>query len=83
MGKSPRCLFESDIKTFLEKEKESVFGELCERYHGDALTSVREAWTSEIEILRIALIPWKESDGHIVFEYNIPRLSKLILNLLL
>ena len=31
MGNSSRCLFESDIDSFLEKEKESVFGALCER----------------------------------------------------
>ena len=39
---SPRCLFESDIDSFLQTEKESVFGILCERYHGDALTTTRE-----------------------------------------
>ena len=35
MGNSPRCLFDSDIKTFLEKDKESIFGVLCDKYHGD------------------------------------------------
>ncbi len=78
MGKSPRCLFDSDIDSFLVKEKESIFGILCERYHGDALTTTREAWTREIEILQEALIPWKGSEGHIVFEYDIPRLGKRI-----
>lgn len=28
MDKNPRCLFESDFKTFLEKDKESIFGKL-------------------------------------------------------
>ena len=76
MGNSPRCLFESDIYSFLIKDKDSVFGILCERYHGDALTTTREAWIREIEILQEALMPWKESDGHIVLEYDIPRLGK-------
>lgn len=76
MGKSPRCLYENDIISFLEKEKESVFGVLCDRYHGDALTTTREAWAREIEILQRVLESWKGSDGRIIFEYDIPRLGK-------
>ncbi len=78
MGKSPRCLFESDIHSFLTKDKEYIFGLMCEQYHGDALTTTREAWTREIEILQETLIPWINSDGRIVFEYDIPRLGKRI-----
>lgn len=78
MGNNPRCLYESDIKGFLNREKESVFGELCENYHGDALTTTREAWIKEIEILQNALISWSDSKGRIVFEYDIPRLGKRI-----
>ena len=78
MSNNPRCLFDSDIKTFLNKERESIFGLLCDNYHGDALTTQREAWTSEIEILKRTLLPWKKSDGRIIFEYDIPRLGKRI-----
>ena len=76
MGKSSRCLLETDFKTFLEEDQKLIFGELCDAYHGDALTTTREAWLKEIEILQEVLKPWKESDGHIVFEYDIPRLGK-------
>ena len=76
MRKSSRCLFDSDLKTFLEKEQKTIFGELCDKYHGDALTTTREAWLKEIEILQNVLISWKESDGRIIFEYDIPRLGK-------
>ena len=75
---SPRCLYESDIETFLRKEDKAVLGELCDAYHGDALTTSREAWLSEINILQSVLIPWKESNGRIIFEYDIPRLGKRI-----
>lgn len=78
MLKSPRCLYESDFHTFLGKEKESVLGTLCENYHGDALTSQREAWIKEIELLQCILNPWKDTDGRIIFEYDIPRLGKRI-----
>ena len=43
MSKSPRCLYDSYIESFVEKEKESIFGTLCDKYHGDALTTTREA----------------------------------------
>ena len=76
MRKSSRCLFDSDLKTFIEKEQKTIFGELCDKYHGDALTTTREAWLKEIEILQKVLISWKESDGRIIFEYDIPRLGK-------
>ena len=78
MKKTPRCLFDSNLDSFLVKDKDSIFGILCENYHGDALTTTREAWSKEIEILQEALLPWKGSDGHIIFEYDIPRLGKRI-----
>lgn len=78
MGKSPRCLYDSDIKSFLNKEKETVLGILCERYHGDALTTTRDAWMKEIEVMQTTLIPWTDTDGRIIFEYDIPRLGKRI-----
>jgi len=51
MSKSPRCLYDCHIKTFIQKERESIFGTLCDQYHGEALTTTREAWLGEIEIL--------------------------------
>ena len=78
MSKSPRCLYDSDIKSFLNKEKETVLGILCERYHGDALTTTRDAWMKEIEVMQTTLLPWANTDGRIIFEYDIPRLGKRI-----
>ena len=78
MKANPRCLYENAIASFLNPEKQSVLGFLCERYHGDALTTTREAWMGEIEILQNSLLPWKESDGRIIFEYDIPRLGKRV-----
>ncbi len=53
-------------------------GELCDRYHGDALTTTREAWKSEISIMKGVLSQLAAKDGKIVFEYDIPRLGKRI-----
>ena len=78
MSHSARCLFDSDLDSFLCRDKESIFGVLCDRYHGDALTTSREAWMGEIEILQRELITWRGYDAHIIFEYDIPRLGKRI-----
>ncbi len=78
MRQSPRCLYDSSIKTFLEKNKDAVLGELCSNYWGVAMPGTTEAWIGEIEILQSALTPWENSDAHIVFEYDIPRLGKRV-----
>ena len=73
-----RCLYRSDISSFLTSSWSEVFGVLCDNYHGDAPTTTREAWKGEIVILQKALLPWKETAGKIIFEYDIPRLGKRI-----
>ncbi len=78
MANNPRCLYDSDISSFLTASRNEVFGTLCDNYHGEALTTTRDAWTGEIDILQKALLPWKDSDGKIIFEYDIPRLGKRI-----
>ncbi len=78
MNKTPRCLYNSEIGAFLKKDKETIFGLLCENYHGDALTTTREAWMKEIEILQKTLVSLNSESGQIIFEYDIPRLGKRI-----
>ncbi|MBR0406271.1 MAG: DUF2075 domain-containing protein [Eggerthellaceae bacterium] len=78
MGKSTRCLYVNDIASFLNADRELIFGAICDNYHGDALTTSREAWMKEIAIMQKTLQPWRESEGRIVFEYDIPRLGKRI-----
>ncbi len=78
MSKSPRCLYENDISTFINSDRTTIFGSLCDNYHGDALTTTRDAWMGEIDILQRELLNWKDSQGRIVFEYDIPRLGKRI-----
>ena len=78
MSKNPRCLYHSDFLTFLSQSTDSVFGTLCDSYHGDALTTTREAWKREIEIMKSVLSALPDKAGQIVFEYDIPRLGKRI-----
>lgn len=78
MSKNPRCLYHSDFLSFLSQSTDSIFGMLCDSYHGDALTTTREAWKREIEIMKSVLSALPDKAGQIVFEYDIPRLGKRI-----
>lgn len=73
-----RCLYNSSIKEFLSKGDNLIFGELCDNYHGEALTTTREAWKEEVSIMKSHLLKLNNIDGKILFEYDIPRLGKRI-----
>lgn len=75
---SSRCLYESGIDKFLNADESSLFGVLCDNYHGVALTTTREAWKAEISIMKQVLLSLNIKDGRIIFEYDIPRLGKRI-----
>ena len=75
---NPRCLYNSDFKSFINADVDSVFGNLCDNYHGDALTTTRDAWKAEISILKRILPKYADKTGQIIFEYDIPRLGKRI-----
>ncbi len=73
-----RCLYQSDFKSFIEADPYNILGRMHNAYHGKALTTTDEAWLGEIQILKAALMPWKDEPSDIIFEYDIPRLGKRI-----
>lgn len=75
---NPRCLYNSDFASFLDRDIDSIFGTLCDNYHGDALTTTREAWRGEITIMKNVIAAFDDANGRIIFEYDIPRLGKRI-----
>ena len=72
-----RCLYNNSFQNFLKEDASSIFGTLCENYHGEALTTTREAWLGEISILK-SVLPGFDDNGEIIFEYDIPRLGKRV-----
>ena len=72
-----RCLYNSSFKEFLEINDNSILGILCDNYHGEALTTTREAWKYEISILKRILSNFSGNEK-VIFEYDIPRLGKRI-----
>ena len=71
-----RCLYKSDFKSFIESDQYSVLGRIHDAFHGQALTTTDEAWFREIQLLQNVLLPWKNEEAEIIFEYIIPRLGK-------
>lgn len=71
-----RCLYNSNFAEFISADDNLIFGTLCDKYHGEALTTTREAWRGEISIMKEVLSQFADEDGQIIFEYNIPRLGK-------
>ena len=61
----------------MKADNNSIFGTLCENYHGEALTTTRDAWRGEISTLKNVLRGF-DDNGEIVFEYDIPRLGKRV-----
>ena len=77
MSHNPRCLYDNSFQAFLHDTEMSVLGVLHNNYHGDTRTTTTEAWKEEISTMREVVSSF-ETDGHIVFEYDIPRLGKRI-----
>lgn len=75
---NPRCLYDNAFESFIREPEATILGQLCDRYHGDARTTTREAWKGEIEIMHETLSRLWDRNGSIVFEYDIPRLGKRI-----
>lgn len=73
-----RCLYHSDLRTFIAADPFAVLGHLHDAYHGQALTTTDEAWLGEIQLLQEVMTPWVDEEAEIIFEYDIPRLGKRI-----
>ena len=75
---NPRCLYHDSLRNFCAADETFVFGKLCENYHGEALTTTRDAWRGELAILKPVLSRFSDREGQILFEYDIPRLGKRV-----
>lgn len=73
-----RCLYTNSFCNFIDADPSAILGTLHDNFHGETLTTTNEAWKEEINILQKVLLPWKDENAQIVFEYDIPRLGKRI-----
>src|SRR5262245_45343584 len=63
------------IKGFLLSDSNAILGELTSNCNAELLTTQRDAWLAQIEILRIHL---NNLDGWVFFEFNIPRMGRRV-----
>lgn len=70
-----RCWYSAPISNFLAEEPERVLGVLTQNCAFAVLSTQRDTWIAEIEILRCCL---KGLSGAILLEYNIPRMGRRI-----
>ena len=73
-----RCLYHNSFTCFCNETESSILGELIASYHGEAKTTTIEAWKGEISLMQDVLSSFSDNDGHIIFEYDIPRLGKRV-----
>ena len=78
MKKASRCLYNNSFDGFINESDQSILGILCQNFHGDIGTTSRNAWEEEILIFKQLLLKFDDSQGSIIFEYDIPRLGKRI-----
>ena len=72
-----RAYYADTIKNFLQAEENSILGELA-KHHEFALEELqRNAWLSQIQILK-QLFSGSTEEAFILFEYAIPRMGKRV-----
>jgi hypothetical protein len=72
-----RAFFSDSISEFLDQSSDSILGKLVQSGSFSVESTQRDAWLSQIEILKNALTPHRTS-GSVYFEYSVPRLGKRI-----
>ena len=72
-----RAYYSSSLKEFLQQDSTAILGHLVSNYQMSQLNEMMEySWEEEIPILKEQLKCFPE--GHIIFEYVIPRMGKRV-----
>lgn len=69
-----RAYYSAPISKFLEDSPDAILGVLARYHQHDLEGPQRKTWQSSIEILKNQLSSFR--DGHIFFEFSIPRMGK-------
>lgn len=74
--RSLRCYYSDDVRNFLARTDGEILGILCSNVGGRLEVQQKNAWSSQIEILKRQLAGFPE--GRIIFEYVIPRMGRRV-----
>ena len=76
MDPMKNCYYSNTIERFLLDSPNAIMGALSLEHAHDLEALQKNAWLSQIEILKSALCTFK--DGWIGFEFTIPRMGKRV-----
>jgi hypothetical protein len=70
-----RAYYAATIECFVNSSNEEILGRLTLKNDFALIQTQRDAWITQIEILRVTLLPY---GGSVYFEYSIPRMGRRI-----
>jgi hypothetical protein len=70
-----RCYYENSVEQFCREPDSSILGKLSNFHQFSLVEQQRNSWIEQISTLKVWL---RGADGHISFEYSIPRMGKRI-----
>lgn len=73
-----RYFFKSCISDFINLSTDIIFGQMSRADEMDTAATQKYAWEQEISIMKKVLVPFKNEEAWILFEYSIPRLGKRV-----
>lgn len=72
---SKRYLYSDTIDSFLQKNTDTIVGEITLSATQDINKETSNSWQQEVEVLKNVLAPYAQK-GSVYFEYNIPRMGR-------
>ncbi|NOQ31881.1 MAG: DUF2075 domain-containing protein [Helicobacteraceae bacterium] len=76
-----RSYYSNNLSNFIQEDTNKILGELA-RHHNHALEDLQKnAWIKQIELLKQVF--YNYADGHIFFEFSIPRMGKRVDNIII
>lgn len=72
---SKRYLYSDTIDSFLQKDTDTIVGEITLSATQDINKETSNSWQQEVEVLKDVLSPYDQK-GSVYFEYNIPRMGR-------
>jgi len=67
--------YRDTIKSFLQKDTSEIIGEISLSDNFDTRNTQSQAWESQVDILKEALVDF---DGEVFFEFSIPRMGRRV-----
>ena len=73
-----RYFYKSTLSDFINLSTDAIFGQMSRADEMDTAATQKYAWEQEIAIMKKVLVPFKDEEAWILFEYSIPRLGKRV-----